>query len=185
MLEAEVRQLFRLHHQRVELFQRGDLVGGAHLARVLGVAGVEPAGIHTGVQAALDVGQQIVADHQHTALVRDAEVTEGVLKQLGAGLGRADLLGNIDAVHVPVDAGGRNAGLLHGNGTVRDEGQRGDLAQLLQRGQCAGQQVGMGRQQLLIAVIHGLALAVVGQLHGLHEAGEADLEQFLQRFHTA
>ena len=37
----------------------------------------------------------------------------------------------------------------------------------------------MSRQQLLIAVIHGLAFAVVGQLHGLHEAGEADLEQLL------
>ena len=45
VLLAQIGQLFRLHHQRVQLFQRFDLIGGADFARVLVVAGVEPAGI--------------------------------------------------------------------------------------------------------------------------------------------
>ena len=37
----------------------------------------------------------------------------------------------------------------------------------------------MGRQQFFIAVVHGLAFAVIRQLHGLHKAGKTNLEQFL------
>ena len=102
-----------------------------------------------------------------------------MLKQLGTGLGCADFFRDIDAVHIAVDAGGRNAGLLHGSSTVGDDGKRCHLAQFLKRSQRAGQQVGVGGEQLLIAVVHGLALAVIRQLHSLHKAAEPHLKQLL------
>ena len=80
----------------------GDIQGGAN-------AGLDTCWFNPGVHAAFDIGQQVIADHQHAAFVRDAQIAEGVLKQLGAGLGRAYLLRNINAVHIAVNAGGCNA----------------------------------------------------------------------------
>ena len=61
-----------------------------------------------------------------------------MLKQLGRRLGRADLLGDIHAIHIALNAGITDAGLLHHDRAVGDDGQGGDLAQFFQRSQCAG-----------------------------------------------
>ena len=172
VLEAEVRQLFRLHHQRVELFQRGDLVGGAHLARVLGVAGVEPAGVEARVHAALNVAGEAVAHHQDVLPVLHAQSAEGGVEDTAAGLLAVQLLGDEDVLKVGPDAGFCHPAALHLLEAVGHDGQRRHLGKLPEDVRhIGGHQVGVGGQVVVVAAVH--LHAVTGCVDGLEEAGEA------------
>lgn len=97
-----------------ELIVFGDLVVAEGVAVGFGAAEIA-AGCDAGVAAALHIGGQAVAEDDHTAFVGDAEVGEDVVEVGFVGLGRADLLGDIDAVDIAVDAGADiSAGLRDG-----------------------------------------------------------------------
>ena len=77
---AQIFQFLRFHHNAVQLLIGADRILRRDAGFIFLVLGVEPAGVHPGILAALDVCQQVIAHHQHTAFVRDAKVAEGVLK---------------------------------------------------------------------------------------------------------
>ena len=81
----------------------GDLVVAE--GAILGICVSQiAAGGDAGVSAAEHVGGQTVAEDDHTTFVGDAEIGEDVIEVLLRGFADADLLGDIDAVNVGLDA---------------------------------------------------------------------------------
>ena len=85
---TDIFQFFRLHYNAVQFFIAVHRIFGLDAGFIFLVGKVDPAGIDPRVDTALDIGQQVVPHHQHTAAVGQPQVPDGIVQQLGRRLCR-------------------------------------------------------------------------------------------------
>ena len=115
-------------------------------------SGKVTAGGDARVAPALHIRGQAITHDDRTASVGGADIIEDVVEVSGVGLARADLLADIDAVHVGCDAGAGIAARLGDGQAVGGEvyPQAGYGSELLDKVQRAREQKAAPRQLILI-----------------------------------